>query len=519
MAVGFNGVKRIAPKLNINVGATIDIPTGPVITGARGESIVNGGLGSANGIVAPGNTFKSMITSYIMCSAANRISASYETFMHTYDTEVNIQLDRLNDFARRFEYLNPDPVYSEEGYWSVTDKSQMPGEEWAISMFDYMTERAKNAAKNEVEWTAFKDPYTKKPLRATVPDFITLDSLTEFEGSSTIDMLEKQKADDNSTNMVFLKQGLAKTKLLKRLPYTSNRSNTRFLITAHIGKEIDMATGPAAYNKPSKELQYLKGGDKIKGVSSSFFFLTSTAWQAHPARVLKNQTTKMAEYPRGGIETEATDLNIVRITQLRSKSGMSGYTLNLVISQTEGILPSLTEFENIKSNNRFGIGGTAQWMELDLMPGVKVSRTTIRHRLDNDAKFARAVQITSDILQHKTFHPHLVEDGLWCDAKTLYKDLTEMGYDWDELLTTRNWYTIDQYSTALPPFLSAVDLFKMRKGMYTPYWKDNNVYYKAKVAFEENAKKSTAVVENPKTIVATPRVATTPKKTTAVKAA
>jgi len=80
------------------------------------------------------------------------------------------------------------------------------------------------------------------------------------------------------------------------------------------------------------------------------------------------------------------------------------------------------------------------------------------------------VQITSDLLQLKTYHRHLGDEDLLCDPKELYKDLKEMGYDWDKLLDTRNWVTVDQYSDKVKPFLTTIDLLKMRKGLYKPYW-------------------------------------------------
>ena len=60
-----------------------------------------------------------------------------------------------------------------------------------------------------------------------------------------------------------------------------------------------------------------------------------------------------------------------------------------------------------------------------------------------------------------------------CTPKELYEDIKKLGYDWNVLLDTRGYWTIDQYTNKVP-FLSTVDLLKMRKGLYTPYFlKDN----------------------------------------------
>ena len=47
MSVSFNFAmdNRIKPKVYINVGCCLDIPSCSIISGARGETIYNGGLG------------------------------------------------------------------------------------------------------------------------------------------------------------------------------------------------------------------------------------------------------------------------------------------------------------------------------------------------------------------------------------------------------------------------------------------------------------------------------------------
>jgi len=83
--------------------------------------------------------------------------------------------------------------------------------------------------------------------------------------------------------------------------------------------------------------------------------------------------------------------------------------------------------------------------------------------------------------------------GLLCTPLELYTDLKEMGYDWDVLLQTREYWIPDQYSTTVIPFCSVMDLLKMRKGLYTPYWLDDDkkikkAYAKLFNGSEENGK-------------------------------
>ena len=464
MALKFNLGPKVMPKILINIGCTYDIPTGTFITGNKGESILNGGLGQVTGAVGGGNNFKSTTMHYMMLSAANRMWATADTAMSTYDTEINISINRLEDMANKYAYIPKNPI-TEKGLWDISDKTSLPAEKWFNNILTYTEEKKKDKS-IIVEYTAFKDPYGDGVLKMILPTFGEIDSLSEFEAESTMNMVEK---DIEDANTVFMKQGLFKTKVVSALPRIANSSNTFFLVTAQIGEKIDMATGPAKYNQPSKKLQHLKGGDTIKGVSGKFFYLLNNGWFSHTASVLKNPTTKLAEYPTGKDDTLETDLNIVKMTQLRSKSGPSGYTLEIIVSQKDGVLPTLTEFHHIKTNGKFGIGGNDRSYFISLYPDVSLSRTTVRSKIDSDPLLRRAINISSELLQMHKFHNNVYGKYL-CTPEELYDDIKKLGYDWNILLRTREWWTIDQYTTKVPPFLSILDLLKMRKEEYFPYF-------------------------------------------------
>ena len=470
---------KTTPKMMINIGSLFDVPTSSIITGVKGETIYNGGLGNITAIVGAGNNYKSTILHYMTLSAADKIKASNDTALTTYDTEVNISLDRLNTLGSKFDNLPHDITTSKDSIWSVVDKSITSANKWAIKINEYAEEKAKSKA-TRCTYQAFTDPYTKKPFESNIPTFVEIDSLTEFEAESTTDMLSND-LDGSDTNMYAAKQNLFKTKFLSTLPRLSSSSNTFFLLTAHIGEKLNMATGPAIYNQPTRKLQYLKQGDTIKGVGSKFAFLLNNAWFAHTASVLKNQTTKTPEYPLNKSDVSETELNIVRLTQLRGKNGPSGFTLEIIVSQNEGVLPTLTEFHYIKENNRFGIAGNNVHYNIELYPTVTINRNTIRTKIDEDHLLRRAINITSEMLQTRVYHQHINKDELFCTPKELYDDLIKLGYNWDILLNTRGYWTIDQYDNKIP-FLSTIDLLKMRKGLYFPYFLNEDKTLKDKYA-------------------------------------
>lgn len=457
--------QRIKPKILINLGCLMDIPTGYILTGKKGESIINGGLAQLTGLVGRGNNYKSTIMHYMMLSAASKIMESNETNMITYDTEINVHIDRLESLASQFPSIPQDALSGEKGLWTVTDKSNIPGNKFALELNKFAEAKEKDKG-SVVKVECFKDPYSNKPLEMLIPSFLEIDSLSEFEAESTVDMLSND-LDSSDTNTFAMKQGLFKSKFLSTLPRIAGVSNTYVLFTAHVGTKINMAVGPMAA-QPVKDLQFLKQGDALKGISGKFFFLLNNAWYLHTASVLKNKSTDQAEYPSADSANQGTELNIVRMTQLRSKSGSSGYTISIVISQEEGVLPSLTEFHHIKENDRYGLSGNNVHYNLDLYPDVSLQRTTVRSKIDSDPKLRRAINITAELHQLHHFMKDNLKDIL-CSPKELYEDIKKLGYDWNVLLETRGYWTIDQYSNKVP-FLSTIDLLKMRKGLYTPYF-------------------------------------------------
>jgi hypothetical protein len=448
----------------INIGALLDIPTGRYYRGKHGEHLLNGGLGTMVGVTGVGNSFKSTILHYMMLSAADKISATGVTSMTTYDTEMNIHLNRLDGFTKHFDNLRDKDVM--DGMWTVTDRSIYSGNEWYEKLKDFLKSKINNKDK-----LTFESPFIDKkgkPVSMMVPTFTEIDSFSEFDTDSAAKIQDENELGENGANTIHLRLNLAKTAFLTEVGRYLNSGNHYLLTTAQQGKEVVISSGYGP-SIPTKKLQYMKNGDKIKGVPDKYYFLNTALFQVYSAAPLINQATKGPEYPLSSEDNLAgdTDLNIVCMRQLRSKSGVSGNVYELIVSQREGVLPSLTEFHYIKSTDRFGISGSLQHYTLDLYPDVKLGRTTVRSKIDNDPLLRRAINITSELCQ---MHQYMRDcSDVLCTPAELYHDLKEMGYDWNVLLNTRGWWTLnnDEHSV---PYLSTYDLLAMRKGTYKPYW-------------------------------------------------
>ncbi len=452
-------------KALINIGALFDIPTGFYLKGKYGESILNGGLGLLVGVVGTGNVYKSTILHYMGLTAMERIYIAHPTSMSTYDTEVNIQEEALQRFVDRFNVFKDLDIFRLM-IWAITDKTVYYANQWYEKLKEYLKNKMDNKSKVTLE-TPFLDRDGKSLIKMMVPTFSEVDSFSEFETEDVAKIQNENELGESGGNTIHMRQGLAKTRFLMELPSVTMKANHYMLLTAQVGKDIQMASGPIP-QAPVRKLVHLKNGDKIKGVTDKFFFLMSSCWQAVGVSLLIKQDTKTVEYPSSPDDNKAgdQDLNIVTLRQLRSKSGPSGATIEIIVSQKEGVLPSLTEFHYIKGMNRFGISGTMQHYNLDLLPEVKLSRTTVRSKIDELPELRRALNITSELCQMHQYQRH---SSVLCTPEELYKDIKELGYDWSVLLKTRGWWTLNNDKQEVP-FLSTLDLLNMRAGTYKPYW-------------------------------------------------
>jgi len=452
-------------KIFYNVGSLLDIPTGRYVRGKKGENIMNGGLSVFTAIMGKGNTYKTKLARYMMLSAASKAAAAgFLPYLNTYDTEVNVDVEHCLNLSRKFDNFK-DIDLCKEGAWSITDKTHHLGNEWFKLLKDFLrNEKIKNA-KNYTLETPFLDK-ENKPIHAIFPSFGDLDSVSEFSCADIEEIQNKNELGDSGGNTIHMRNGLAKTRLLMEIPPVCNAASHYIIMTAHIGKDSTIGQSPMAM--PVRQLPHMKPGEVVKGVAGKFLYLSNLLWQTISSSTFNNQSTKGPEYPktRDRVDEGSFDLNLVTVKLVRNKSGASGYSFSIIISQTEGVLPSLTEFHYVKESERYGIEGGRDTYNMILYPDVKVGRTTVRNLLDTDPMLRRAVKITADLLQIKTYYKELAFDVP--DVKELYEKLGKE-YDWKVLLNTRDYWTFNQYDHPIP-FLSTMDLIEMYYDKYVPYW-------------------------------------------------
>lgn len=465
---GFAQVPHV--KISYNVGALFDIPTGAYEIGRHGEEILNGGIIGTTGIVGIGNQFKSTVMHYLSLMVLARFP---EGVMSTYDTEINVTKAGLARLGVSIADLKGEDVVYQSNRWIITDKTKYFANEWYEEWKKYLENKVANA-KHITRETPFIDKDGESRMMVLVPTPAEVDSFTEFETQDAANMQADNELGNSKANTLYMKMGQAKTRFLSDVPKIIANSNSPLFLSAHIGKAIPM--DPNA--PPIKKLQFLKNGDTLKGATEKFTFLTMNCWHCQNATPMIHDSKMGPEYPRDSDDKMRmdTDLFSVTLVNLRSKTGGSGLISQVIVSQQEGLLASLTEFHYIKTVDRYGLGGNQQNYYLELYPECKLSRSAVRGKIDKDARLRRALNITAEMCQMNQLWHKPKNDYLNCTPKELYDDLKAKGYNWDELLDTRGWWTfnndeaVERVDGAKQFFLSTMDLLKMRKGLYHPFW-------------------------------------------------
>lgn len=468
-------IPKIRPMFN--VGCLFDIITGTFETGPNGERILNGGQGHIVSVAGPGNSFKSVIANYMNMTIAERYSCYQYSI---YDSENSLKYTRVNTLARRFPNLSKidhgsEELSPEQVKIKITSAGEVMGDQYFEQVKDIHGAKVKDRAKLMTE-TPFVNSQGKH-IQIVRPTGIMIDSLSQLEISSLNEkMTDKNAIGDSGNNTLYMKQGIAKKQLINQSMNMGPTGGLYFTYVAHVGDEFELDP----YAPKKHKLTHAKKGSKVTGTTKAFEFINDVIYEIFNATMLNNKERGTGVlYPVAEVDKEedTTDLMLVTLKPTRNKSGPAGIPLEVIVSQREGLLPHLTQFHYCKTNE-YGIVGNAINYALYLYPDVKLSRTTVRGKIDDDPKLRRALEFTSQLLQIKQTWAPLADD-LMCDPETLYTDIKAMGFDWDIILgmTRGYWvFTEDEGKDGLY-YLSTMDLLRMRKGDYTPAWYEKAVKF------------------------------------------
>ena len=312
--------------------------TGIYVKGRHGEHLLLGGLGPVTGFTGKGNSYKTTMIKFQTMSASSRMLATSNTHIEEYDTEFNQSRERVKMLSQNFdEYRGKDTANDgddEDGShtWNLTNPAKFSGNKWFDALKKYLD--IKYEYKDAWIDLPFMDK-NKQPIRMLVPTFSIVDSFTRFETDDVIEMQDKSEIGHKDGNTIHMRQGLSKLRFLMEAPILSNKMFNYLLLSAHLGEAGPMAQqGPYA-PPPEKKIPHMKPGEKLKGVTDQFFYLTTNFWKVSSTN-FANKDTKASEYPKdeNDVPNEAglCDLNLVTMKLIRSKFGPSGTTLDVAVS-------------------------------------------------------------------------------------------------------------------------------------------------------------------------------------------
>lgn len=465
-----DSVPHAEPIVKLNIGFPFDYGTGYHVITDRGEAVCNGGLFAVNGICGRGNTNKTTLSLDQLIRPLLRYTQYLEPgkYMNIYSTEFSLDGTRVNMLAEKYpEYNGEDLCDVETGSVVFTSAKDILGNEW----FDKIRKLSESIYKNKNK-TLYTTPFKnneKELIKIPEPLIIFEDSMSAMPLDVTEKIFDENEVGSAKATTSAARRGAALTQMIDMIPGVVNRGGIYSIWTAHVGDKVVL--DPRELKQ--KKLAFLKNGVTLKRVPENYTMLMNNLWYILISEPLGDKGAP--EYPSKYDVYEdgkSTDLQRVSVVNTRGKGGSSGSMIDIVISQSRGVLWGLTAYHYLKNKtNREGIENinshTGQY--LAIYPDVKFGRTRIYDKILEDPLLERACTITAELYYGRITKQW--DRSYDCTPTELYEDIKKLGYDWNQLLDTRDYYVFKEVEDKYPqPFLSTFDLLRIRKGEYKPYW-------------------------------------------------
>ena len=447
----------------------IDVVTGELMKCTEGDYVMNGGYSPHMAVNGKNNSNKTLIILSIMMTVIIRNMRS-NLDGQMYETENTLEFMRCMQIAvgmcRHFGF-NEEQIQQVKEY--ILDNFTLRGSKdlGANAFYDEMNEICDARIKSGKDKVTL--PFADlrgKPVEIFSPHFCGIDSFSAMEPELVAEkFLDQNTAGSSDNNTMYLKEAGAKTQMLAKWLNQNPRASIYMFSSAHMGDNISLDPR----SPPEKKNMFMKQNHKLKNVPEKYYYYTTTMFFVNGASPLVN-ADKVPLYPFDSSDKEKKDSKDIRleIIVLRNKFGQSGVFIPLIANQNQGIDWHLSAFDYCRQV-KWGFEGNDRNYVFDLLPDVKLDRNVVRTKLSENANLRRVADITCEM--HLLFRYKFDSIGTKyrCTPKELYNDLKAMGYDWDVLLDTRGYYTIDHYEHPVKP-LSTFDLLRMRVGEYIPYW-------------------------------------------------
>ena len=479
---------------SLNIGCLLDIPYGRYMEGQDGEMILNGGMPGFLGIAGEANTYKSQLAQAINL----RIMERYQPhFSIIYDTESTSYIERWMMLADKLTSLDSDTVFDPNTMKVGMSDGSLTGNKFFENLKVYINQKIDDKT-NLMRESPFIDN-DGKPYKVMSPSTVSLDSISSFSVDALDAMYQKNELGESGLNAVALNSARYKSQLISQLPNLAKRGSLYCTVNSHVGKEVKIEK----YAPAGKTLAQIPTNLKFKNVSENFSFLTGITYYTFAPETLR-YTDKTCEWPLSTKETYEgdNDLQKVKVVALRGKGGPTGSVFEMIYSQRDGLLIGLSELNHLKrKENRsirgmdykkigFGLTGKDGYnFSLELYPEVALRRTDFRKKHKDDPRLQRALTITTELQQ--LYALWNLDERYLCTPAQLRQDLVQQGYDFDRLLDSRGYWTFKDVKPELP-YLSTMDLLRMRVGEYKPKWYKMESAGKTKTAKRQRVESESA---------------------------
>jgi hypothetical protein len=420
----------------LNTNTLMDLTTGAFAPGVDGNSILNGGLAFTNAVGARPQTYKStVIESYAI--AVMEIFPDAQALVN--DTEHSLLQERIINFND--SVLLPKSNTLSDRFTLIDKTNPESYAEPFLEKIKAICQDKEAHKKDFMVESPFMDPKTMKPYMMWIPTLVGFDSWSEMSSNAVYEMYEKNDVGSSGVNMVYMKDGGIKTKIMSMLPSLAAKYGIYFIFTAHMGDKYNLdGFGPV-----SKELQYMKQGDKLKKVGADFNFLVSNLFELRGASLLQTKD-KECLYPDN--YSTATELSSVNEVLCRCKNNGSGSQIQLIVSQQTGVQSDLTNYHYLKENKYAGLSGNERTHSPVLLPNDSLQRTKVRDKL-REYKTARAIQLLAQYyyIQNNWVLRNSPIDFSNSIEKFAEKLIANKTYAIDAILESRGYYTYDKKNT------------------------------------------------------------------------
>lgn len=418
----------------LNYSYIFDQINGEDIKGVDGRYYLNGGQTPNNAIVGGSNTQKSGFLVLLMARALSRIGSAVGFF---FDVEKTFAVSRIADcidrelgipgyfhtnlLDKRFFYFNGNEYDGTDIHNFFKEKNTL------------IKEEAKKNKDLKIA-TPFLANDGKSPIMIYPPLIPHIDSGTEMGFAKAMKDFREGDVDEG---------GAKKTRdmvlgNLKRIVHSDadqlgGEVGMYQSWTAQVQDIINMTGQPL-----EKQTTFLRQGKKIAG-PKSMKNLPGLGIEIIRGAPLKNGQDWMYPDPFGKDEfidddgKAFPDLMEYFVSPYRNKSGVSGGHATFIGSQALGIQEDLTAYHNLKKNAFFGYTDkNVQNQTLVIYPRLKLGRTTIRAKINDDACLRRALCITFQFMNKMKYDLRL-EQKYRMSIEDLYERIDKL-MDWEWIL-------------------------------------------------------------------------------------